>query len=507
MLFHPASLDPNAIRVACQKYGVLCYSRPEFHSKGVTLFSYFDLRSAINAKSCIADDLGGEASNVSAHYGVMLQASNNMDESRLIIRHLPQDYSESAIQEIFSRYGPMRSIQRTFTDASSRIENSCDEFIMEYFDIQDARLAASELGATSSTFWAEDTEVVFASLESRQQKSCKQLLAILARWRGELSHNAPLSGSFHHSMSMMDSQRYMQSVPQGHGGYQYHIQYQGGYGSQRQPIAMMIPQTGGTFNGGAFMGYTTPQGTYGYGQHQHIVPIFPNIVGGLPMGDETGMIQHMRWPQAPQKRYMQHQMVQMNGHSHPPIAVERPTHHGPQQGNSTKRVQRDPQGNQGVFSLDVDAILSGVEKRTTLMIRNIPNKYTQASVREEINVNHSGLYDFFYLPIDFKNRCNVGYAFINFIEATDVAAFAKEFSGSRWKNFNSEKICAVTFARIQGKSAMIARFQNSSLLEKDDEYRPLLFFSSGANKGQPESFPMGTRMSRKKEKDIGSHVN
>ena len=38
---------------------------------------------------------------------------------------------------------------------------------------------------------------------------------------------------------------------------------------------------------------------------------------------------------------------------------------------------------------------------------NIPNKYTQTSVLEEINVNHSGLYDFFYLPIDFKNCCNV----------------------------------------------------------------------------------------------------
>lgn len=108
---------------------------------------------------------------------------------------------------------------------------------------------------------------------------------------------------------------------------------------------------------------------------------------------------------------------------------------------------------------------------------------------EEVNAHHIGTYDFFYLPIDFKNHCNVGYCFINFIDPQYIIAFVNDFNGKKWKNFNSEKICAVSFARIQGKQAMIARFQNSSLLEKDDEYRPLLFHSSGPEIGKPEPFP------------------
>lgn len=112
---------------------------------------------------------------------------------------------------------------------------------------------------------------------------------------------------------------------------------------------------------------------------------------------------------------------------------------------------------------------------------------------EEINNSHEGTYDFFYLPIDFKNKCNVGYCFINFLDPKHIVAFVKEFNGLRWKSFNSEKVCAITFARIQGKGSMVSRFQNSSLLEKDDEYRPLLFFSSGPDRGKPEPFPSSAR--------------
>merc|ERR1712146_83645 len=149
------------------------------------------------------------------------------------------------------------------------------------------------------------------------------------------------------------------------------------------------------------------------------------------------------------------------------------------------------------FTLDTNRISQGRDKRTTLMIRNIPNKYTQTGVLEEINVNHSGKYDFFYLPIDFKNKCNVGYAFINFNDAAHIPGFCEEFNGHKWNHFNSEKVCQLTFARIQGKECMISRFQNSSLLGKDDGYRPLLFVSSGPDKGKSEPFPIGGKLSRR----------
>jgi hypothetical protein len=159
---------------------------------------------------------------------------------------------------------------------------------------------------------------------------------------------------------------------------------------------------------------------------------------------------------------------------------------------------RNDQGT-GEFSLSIAKVASGEDKRTTLMIRNIPNKYTQQMLLAEINRSHRGNYDFFYLPIDFKNKCNMGYAFINFIEAARIEAFHKEFDGQKWTNFNSEKVCAISYARLQGKQAMVARFQNSSLLEKHESYRPLVFGSAGPNRGKPEPFPAPKQLAHKKQ--------
>lgn len=42
------------------------------------------------------------------------------------------------------------------------------------------------------------------------------------------------------------------------------------------------------------------------------------------------------------------------------------------------------------------------DKRTTVMVKNIPNKYTIQMLKELIDRNHDQTYDFLYLPIDFK---------------------------------------------------------------------------------------------------------
>merc|ERR1719183_689374 len=130
---------------------------------------------------------------------------------------------------------------------------------------------------------------------------------------------------------------------------------------------------------------------------------------------------------------------------------------------------------------------------TTAMLRNIPNKYTQVGLVECLHDSgYRGQLDFIYLPIDFKNKCNVGYAFMNFRTAEACARFGSEYhlSNSRDKlpGFNSKKVCEVSAARFQGCDENVRRLQASSVMGEliaNPEWLPKLFDENGEEVGFP----------------------
>jgi hypothetical protein len=124
---------------------------------------------------------------------------------------------------------------------------------------------------------------------------------------------------------------------------------------------------------------------------------------------------------------------------------------------------------------------------TTAMLRNIPNKYTQVGLVECLHdAGFRGQLDFIYLPIDFKNKCNVGYAFVNFRTAEACARFAMEYhlanSRDKLPGFNSKKVCEVSAARYQGCEENVRRLQASSVMPElmaNPTWLPKLFDEAG----------------------------
>jgi len=139
--------------------------------------------------------------------------------------------------------------------------------------------------------------------------------------------------------------------------------------------------------------------------------------------------------------------------------------------------------------------------RTTVMMKNIPNKYTQDSVMDLIHrKGFKASYDFLYLPIDFRSKSNMGYAFINFSTPEDAQRFVASFTGFQDWQFNSVKVCEVTWSRpYQGLAAHIDRYRNSPTMHTSipAEFKPAIFFA-----GQRLPFPPPTRpISSPKRKD------
>jgi hypothetical protein len=68
--------------------------------------------------------------------------------------------------------------------------------------------------------------------------------------------------------------------------------------------------------------------------------------------------------------------------------------------SDVKFIAKDDHQND--FKINIDNIISGKDKRTTIMLRNIPNKYTLCNLVEEINQVYLGKIDYINLPIDYE---------------------------------------------------------------------------------------------------------
>lgn len=117
------------------------------------------------------------------------------------------------------------------------------------------------------------------------------------------------------------------------------------------------------------------------------------------------------------------------------------------------------------------------QREMTLMIRNIPNRYTQRMLLAEIRrAGFDRSFDFIYMPMDVRTRNNFGYCFLNFIDFHYARQFVQQFEGKKLSAFKSLKSLAIQPANTQGLYGNMTSFQPR---DKDvpPEYQPIVFDS------------------------------
>ncbi|CAJ1435311.1 unnamed protein product [Effrenium voratum] len=102
----------------------------------------------------------------------------------------------------------------------------------------------------------------------------------------------------------------------------------------------------------------------------------------------------------------------------------------------------------------------GLSGLTTVMIRNVPSRYTQQKLMREINsLGFLGQYDFFYLPVQPHGRGNRGFAFVNFICPEAAERFYMALHGRMFRHC-AEAPAAVMPADLQGFEVNAEHYAN-----------------------------------------------
>ncbi|KAI4603421.1 hypothetical protein KJ359_003231 [Pestalotiopsis sp. 9143b] len=227
---------------------------------------------------------------------------------------------------------------------------------------------------------------------------------------------------------------------------------------------------------------TRSPSTSGY-QMQSAFGMTPVVYHGMPLSppyifDPTSPRVHTMIPAA-NYSWMSPMQPRQSTMMNPDVLV--PRQFGSQRAVDTRRqnavrVHRSPYQHHNITGqhnhVDVDRIREGIDVRTTIMLRNIPNKVDQAMLKNIVDESSWGKYDFMYLRIDFNNNCNVGYAFINFVDPLDIIDFVNKRGNQRWNCFKSDKVAEISYATIQGKDCLVQKFRNSSVMLEVPQYRP-----------------------------------
>lgn len=134
-------------------------------------------------------------------------------------------------------------------------------------------------------------------------------------------------------------------------------------------------------------------------------------------------------------------------------------------------------------NIDPQRIYAGLDVRTTIMLRNLPNSMTWRDVQELLDAVCEGRYDFIYVRIDFSRNTNVGYAFVNFTDPEQIIHFFREYMGREWPfkdagyRGGKSRTAELSYAQIQGLDGLKEKFRNSSVMDEYPDYRPKLFYT------------------------------
>ena len=113
--------------------------------------------------------------------------------------------------------------------------------------------------------------------------------------------------------------------------------------------------------------------------------------------------------------------------------------------------------NQNSFSISFEKIEKGEDKRTSIIIKNLPNSINKEYINQILlgvgNINY------LYLPFDKYNNRNLGFAFINVVNYRSIIKLHNRLKDYKFENIDIKKQIEICYSKIQGKNELSKMFK------------------------------------------------
>ena len=109
------------------------------------------------------------------------------------------------------------------------------------------------------------------------------------------------------------------------------------------------------------------------------------------------------------------------------------------------------------LSISLDKIKNGEDKRTSIIVTNIPNTITKEYIKKELE--GIGNINYLYLPFDKIMNRNLGLVYINVVNYKSLLNLYKRLTEYNFENHQLIQPIEICYSKIQGKNRLSQMFQ------------------------------------------------
>ena len=114
------------------------------------------------------------------------------------------------------------------------------------------------------------------------------------------------------------------------------------------------------------------------------------------------------------------------------------------------------------FSISLEKIENGEDKRTSVMIKNLPSSITKEDFKTILG--DVGNINYVYLPFDKKKNKYLGFAFVNVVNSKTLIQIYNKLYGKKLDNYQMKKNIEICYSKVQGKNELIQMFSKNKMM-------------------------------------------